>query len=817
MFSDWMNPAADSMLPVLLDWAAKGMIVLTGAGVATLLMRKASASARHLVWALAMASVLLLPVLSAVLPGWHVLPRWVLMPQEKASPTMPAAEVMEPMPPAPAEPLSQPMPRIETLASSPSAAPVPAPPAPPQPLKLPAWLLLGWIAGAGMTLCPVLLSYLMLRRLRRSADRIDSDTWPMLLHQLKEQLNLRRPVLLLGSSKPAMPMTWGIFRPVLLLPHDSRQWTAQRRRIVLVHELAHVKRRDCLWQLLGQLACGLYWFNPLVWLALKQMQAERERACDDLVLGGGIKGSQYAEQLLEIASNLQAHRMAGYSAIAMARPSKLEGRLLAILDAQRNRRALTMPRLVLIATLCAIPVVVVAMLCKPTTSAVAAAKIYILNSSGTGGSTAPQRSSFLATQVEIIRSAPVLNRVIEAERIRRLKTFFSAKEDPVAILHETLNVELERKTDLIAISFGSPYGDEALAIVRAVVDAYTRYSQEADQGQSQQTLTVLQQMHDEEEKIISQLQQEKRDFQKTNPDVGPVEPASSGAMQKLLLINTRLNDAHLALVEAVATVGTVEAIVKARAQQLRDLLSMRDEAMALATKGNKKAAELLRLTSDLDLHQQWREQVADRISQIELSVARRGTIQVLMVEAPHLVAGGQADATLIYPPTQPAATQPATQPARVLQFPRNRSLGILRVHQTGTDLEDDDKWIPLSEARGQISVPAGALLRLDVSQEATKDLSPLAQLRPDDLHALSLFMTGAPPQVMEPIGKLTGLKDLSLRKTAVDDASLRHLAGLLQLESLSLSETPITDQGLVQLRPLARLKGLDLAVTRSDR
>ncbi len=361
MFSDWMNPAADLMLPVLLDWAAKGLIVLTGAGVATLLMRKASASARHLVWALAITSVLLLPVLSAALPGWGVLPRWMFMAEEKPLPALPAAQVMEPMLPAPAEPLSQPMPRIEALASSPSAAPVPAPLPPPQPLKLPAWLVLGWIAGAGVTLCPVLLSYLMLRRLRRIADPIDSDTWPMLLHELKEQLNLSRPVLLLGSSKPAMPMTWGIFRPVLLLPHISRQWTAERRRIVLVHELAHVKRRDCLWQLLGQLACGLYWFNPLVWLALKQMQAERERACDDLVLGGGIKGSQYAEQLLEIASNLQAHRMAGYSAIAMARPSKLEGRLLAILDSKRNRKAITWAGVivaVIVAAAVALPVAI---------------------------------------------------------------------------------------------------------------------------------------------------------------------------------------------------------------------------------------------------------------------------------------------------------------------------------------------------------------------------------------------------------------------------------------------------------------------------
>jgi hypothetical protein len=161
-----------------------------------------------------------------------------------------------------------------------------------------------------------------------------------LLQHLRTQLRLRRPVELLTSPARTMPMTWGLWRARLLVPDDAVAWPPDRRGHVLLHELGHVKRRDCLSQLCAQLACAIYWFNPLVWFASRRMQVERERACDDLVLTHGAQPSAYAEHLLASVASVPALRLAT-AAIAMARPSTLEERMNAILHTGLNRRGLT--------------------------------------------------------------------------------------------------------------------------------------------------------------------------------------------------------------------------------------------------------------------------------------------------------------------------------------------------------------------------------------------------------------------------------------------------------------------------------------------
>ncbi len=161
-----------------------------------------------------------------------------------------------------------------------------------------------------------------------------------LLERLRQEAGIGRRVELLSNPTCAMPMAWGLWRVRLLLPDQAADWPPGQRRDVPLHELGHIKRWDCQSQLLAQLACALYWFNPLGWIAVRRMQIERERACDDMVVNTGADAASYARHLLQSVSTIPMLRLVG-AAVAMARPSTLEERLRAILDARRNRRALT--------------------------------------------------------------------------------------------------------------------------------------------------------------------------------------------------------------------------------------------------------------------------------------------------------------------------------------------------------------------------------------------------------------------------------------------------------------------------------------------
>ena len=171
--------------------------------------------------------------------------------------------------------------------------------------------------------------------------------WVRLLREARDQLRLRRPVRLWQSGDNPMPLTWGWWRPVVLLPADAENWPTERRRVVLLHELAHAKRWDCVTQTVARIVCTLYWINPLVWLAARRMCVEREQACDDLVLNSGCRASDYAAHLVDIARAFR--RTPQFAGIAMARSSQLQGRIAAIVDASRVRQLRRLTALAILA------------------------------------------------------------------------------------------------------------------------------------------------------------------------------------------------------------------------------------------------------------------------------------------------------------------------------------------------------------------------------------------------------------------------------------------------------------------------------------
>lgn len=203
------------------------------------------------------------------------------------------------------------------------------------------WVVAAWILAAAACLTLILTSAVVLLRMSRRARPLSDTAWDSAADQAVSLLGLRRRPALLKSPDAVMPMTWGVFFPKVLLPGEADQWDSERRRIVLLHEFAHVGRRDCAWLLVAKLACAASWYHPLIWYAVARLRAEAERACDDRVLRTGQTAQDYAEQLLSIVWSLGMRPWTSPVAVGMARTSTLDGRLRAILDVTRNRRAIT--------------------------------------------------------------------------------------------------------------------------------------------------------------------------------------------------------------------------------------------------------------------------------------------------------------------------------------------------------------------------------------------------------------------------------------------------------------------------------------------
>jgi TonB family protein len=303
-----------SLFAILVGVALKSTIVLGAAWVAAFALRSRSAAVRHLVWTAAAAALLALPLLSISLPSLSVpvasetsvLFRTTAMARSEA-------------------PVSQPLPQV------------PAAPSHSIPRRL-HWrfsIILLWAAGSLLAFVQMLLALARMRRVRRSAL---PSAYSHTIAELAQAVGIHHSVDVLDAPSGAMPMTFGILRPAVFLPRDASDWSDERRRVVLLHELAHVRRGDVPLQLMARLALILHWWNPLAWTAWRAFLAERERAADDLVLRTDTCASDYARHLLEIARVMQSGPALGWAAVAMARRSQLEGRLLAILDSRTNRK-----------------------------------------------------------------------------------------------------------------------------------------------------------------------------------------------------------------------------------------------------------------------------------------------------------------------------------------------------------------------------------------------------------------------------------------------------------------------------------------------
>jgi beta-lactamase regulating signal transducer with metallopeptidase domain len=318
--SEFLN--APGFVPSLV---MKVTLVLTVGSVVALLLQKANASSRHAIWALTLGGALVLPLCMVVVPSWRVR---VLSPEASVANVAPSSSVRD----------VAATPRAETSTTTEDPKPTFTTRGPLQPVVTRSLALpFLWLGGALAILLWMAIGRLALSRIARRAESLDSQAWRDVLERERLRAGVTKTVILLSTETVSTPLTWGIRSPVILLPADSADWCADHRDVVIRHEMAHIARGDSITQMLGTIVCAVYWFHPLVWIAARGMRAEQERACDDRVLSSGTSPVAYAGHLLEVARTARALGPQGFVSLAMARPSQLEGRLLAVLNGSRKR------------------------------------------------------------------------------------------------------------------------------------------------------------------------------------------------------------------------------------------------------------------------------------------------------------------------------------------------------------------------------------------------------------------------------------------------------------------------------------------------
>jgi TonB family protein len=212
-----------------------------------------------------------------------------------------------------------------------------------------------WAIGAIACASIVLVGFARLMWLAAHAHRVLHGRGIDMTRDIARELGVRRPIRLLHSMHPSLLATWGVWRPTLLLPASAMAWSEERMRIVLCHEIAHIRRNDWAIQLCADLLRCLYWFNPLLWMACTRLRHESEIACDDEVLGRGVERTTYATHVLDLARAYGQHRRAAAAGAAMAHPSGLERRIRVMLNARLDRAPIT--RSVHIATIIAVALI----------------------------------------------------------------------------------------------------------------------------------------------------------------------------------------------------------------------------------------------------------------------------------------------------------------------------------------------------------------------------------------------------------------------------------------------------------------------------
>ena len=299
-------------MEMLVTFAVKSLLI-AGATLGVLhLLRSRSAAERSMVAHLGLLALVLFPLGSVFLPQLVV-----SVPLSEAAPVQPAQLPVVPITNTPALPIAD-------------AYQVAAPE--------PWWPLLYGIPVA-LLLGVTLLAVLRLLALRSKASVLVEPSWLSALAHAQRRMNFKHGTALLTSGELKSPISWGVFRPVILLNDDALSAKGEAEAII-AHELAHVRGLDWAKLLLGRIATALFWFNPLVWVLTREAHQLREETADDAVLASDVASVDYAQLLVGVARHDCKGLLLGAHGVAPGKGS-LARRVQRVLDGTLPRTSMS--------------------------------------------------------------------------------------------------------------------------------------------------------------------------------------------------------------------------------------------------------------------------------------------------------------------------------------------------------------------------------------------------------------------------------------------------------------------------------------------
>jgi protein involved in polysaccharide export with SLBB domain len=347
------------------------------------------------------------------------------------------------------------------------------------------------------------------------------------VEEFSRGLRLRRPPALAASDAAETPLLLGVVRPLIILPtkllNDCRP---QEIRLAIAHELAHLKRRDLLWNWLPTLTQVPLFFHPLVWLARRSWYLIQEMACDEMTLRTSpASPADYGRLLLKVLTKHRRISGVHFLAAGMGQScSHLERRLDAMkrFDPRKRRAAIAGVLLVLVAGIVGVvPWRVTAQepgglvdtaLSKilPTRTTTATASLLVLQTGETSPD-APERDALMTTYEALARSKKTLSDAVGRIPAEHRVDLADVPEDKwVDTIRKNLSVRTVPNTNILQLRYRSDDPQAAVAVLNAVIEVYLEFIQETDGSTARGTLEELTREKVSVEKMLQKKAEELR-------------------------------------------------------------------------------------------------------------------------------------------------------------------------------------------------------------------------------------------------------------------------------------------------------------------